>query len=172
MAIKTGQRPTAMILHDKYAGYRDWDNPYWDVEKAPYVNPQEWTDWDFTLASVSQLIEDYTNKANGQLFWIDESPDVDWEVRSAFSGYDAAIDREKKERDSLDDGESIYAVPIFKGDERPTIHQWLKMLEDNSAMPHGAKGGHQEWEIVDAISDRQDRRTALAEKLKRQYTTE
>lgn len=167
MAVETGQRPTAMILRDKYAGYRDWDYPLWDSLCAQDVDYKSWTDWDYTLASMAKLIDDYTNKHNGQLYWVDESADVDWEIRHSYSGYDAAIEREQKERGEMDPGESIYAIPIFNEEKLPRITDWLKMLEDDAAMPHGAKGGHFGNDILDAIDEREAKRKELADKLRR-----
>lgn len=166
LAIKTGQRPTAMILRDKYAGYRDWDYPMWDFECVQGIDASEWTPWDYVLASVAQLVDDYTNKHNGQLYWIDESEDVEWDIRHSYSGYDAALEREQKSRGELDPGESLYAVPIINENKPPQLMDWLKSLEEDR-MPPGAQGGHDGNEILNAIDDRDAKRKALAEKLKR-----
>lgn len=166
LAVKTGQRPTAMILRDKYAGYRDWDYPLWDVFCARDVDPAEWTDWDFTLASVAELISDFTNGHNGQLYWVDESEDVEWEVRHSYSGYDAALDREQKSRGELDPGESLYAIPIINENKPPKLMDWLKSLEED-ARPPGAQGKHDGNDILNAIDDRDAKRKALADKLRR-----
>lgn len=167
MALRTGQRPTAIILHDKYAGYRDYLDPLWEYERGPYVNTSEWTDWDITLATILQLVEDYTDKNTGQLYWIDQSDKVDWEVKSMFSGSQAALDREKDHE--LEPGETLYAVPVFRDDEdRPTISDWLKELEDDTAHPHGAPNtGHEGLEVLDARDDAAARRKAVLEKLKK-----
>jgi hypothetical protein len=165
LAIKTGQRPTAFILRDKYAGYRDYDNPHWDFERAPYVNPAEYTRWDYLLASVVQLLEDYTNPNNGQLRWFDESDKVEWDVKSSYSGYDAALDKDDK---NLEPGESRYAVPLYDEDDPPTIYEWLEALENDENHPPGYKNsGHQEWEILDAREEALNRRAEIAEKLRR-----
>lgn len=130
------------------------------------MNTSEWTDWDITLASVLQLIEDYTDKNTGQLYWIDQSDKVEWEVKSMFSGSQAALDREKDRE--LEPGETLYAEPIFLGEERPTIHDWLKELEEDAAHPHGSPNtGHEGLEVLDARDGAEKRRKAVLEKLKK-----
>jgi hypothetical protein len=154
-----------MILHDRYAGYRDWTDPRWDWERAPYVDESKWTDWDYSLASVAQLIEDYTDKNNGQLYWIDASDKVSWELKSSYSGYDAAIDKDDK---NLEPGESRYAVPVFDEDDPPTISEWIESLEDETNHPPGYKNtGIRDWEILDAKDDAEKRRAEIKEKLLR-----
>lgn len=150
LALKTGQRPTATILRDKYAGYRDYGNPLWEYERGPYVNTSEWTTWDYALASTLQLIEDYTDKSTGQLYWYDQSDKVEWEVKSMFSGSQAALDREK-DRD-LEPGETLYAEPVFRNPEdRPTINEWLEDLANDTLHPQGSPNtGHEGLEVLDA----------------------
>ena len=166
LAVKTGQRPTAMILRDKYAGYRDYDDSLWDIERAPYVDHKAWTDWDYTLASVAQIIEDYTDKNNGQLYWVDASDKVEWEVKSSFSGYEAAVDAERNSRE-LEVGESLYAVPIIDEDDPPTFQEWIDALDNDTNHPPGYKNaGHSEWEILDAREEADQRRKDILAKLK------
>lgn len=165
MAIKTGQRPTAFVLRDKYAGYRDYDNPRWDIERAPYVNANEYTEWDFLLASVAQILEDHTNPNNGQLRWFDESDKVEWDVKSGYSGYDAALDRDERE---LEPGEYRYATPTYDEDDPPTFWEWIESLEEETNHPPGYKNnGVQEWEILDAKEEAEQRRAEIREKLLR-----
>jgi hypothetical protein len=167
LAIKTGQRPTATILRDRYAGYRDWDDVLWENERAPYVDSDKWTSWDYVLASVAQLIEDYTDKNNGQLFWVDASDKVDWEVRSTFSGYDAAIKAEEETHD-FQPGETLYAVPVINEDDPPTFQEWLEKLDSDTLHPPGYKNsGHNEWEILDAREEADRKRQEILDKLKK-----
>jgi hypothetical protein len=165
LAVKTGQRPTAMILRDKYAGYREYLSSTWVYEEAHLANTREYTDWDMTLASVAQIIEDYTNKQNGQIYFFDESDRVQWEVRSSFSGYDAALENDDK---TLEPGESRYAIPIIDEDNPPTIWEWLDSLEDHTNHPPGYKNnGLQDWEILDAKEEAGKRRDEIKAKLLR-----
>lgn len=167
LAIKTGQRPTAIILRDKYAGYRDYDDVLWEVHNARYFNPAEWTEWDMALASVAQLIEDYTDRNSGQLYWIDASEKVQWEVRSTFSGYTAAVEAEQ-ETHQFQPGESLYAVPVIDDDDPPTFNEWLEQMENDSTHPPGYKNaGHLEWEILDAREEADRKRKDILEKLKK-----
>lgn len=131
-ADRYGQRPTAMILHDPYAMHRKW----WDPEWTPGVGDTEWTDWDFVLAEVYQIIEDYTDKNSGMWLPFDASGDIWWDVKSNFSGSMAAIEREQKSRGELKPGESLYAVPVFdESKPRPTLETWIRDIsEDKSDM--------------------------------------
>jgi hypothetical protein len=129
-ADRHGQRPTAMILHDPYAMHRKW----WDADWVPGVGDTEWTDWDFVLAEVYQIIEDYTDKNSGQWIPYDSSGDIWWEVKSSYSGSTEAIEREQKNRGELKPGESLYAVPVFdESKPKPTLESWARDIEDEKA---------------------------------------
>lgn len=139
VAIATGQRPTAMILKDAYAGHRDPRD--WDWKPSP--GDTDWTTWDFVLSDVYQVIEDYTNSANGQYRWIDESGDVYWDVHSSFSGYEEAIEKHRESRKELKPGESLYATPLFTDEEnKPTFSSWIKGMQEGEGdrRPSRAKG--------------------------------
>ena len=55
-----------MIMYDDQFGFRD------HFTGVPFQTP-EWTEWDFVLAQVDQLIEDYTD-SNGLLAWEVDDP--------------------------------------------------------------------------------------------------
>lgn len=154
-----------MIMRDKYACYRDHSNPNWDWEYGPNVDTSVWTSWDMCLASVAQLIDDYTNKSNGQLIWFDSSDKVDWDIRSSFSGHDAAMDSDDKQ---LDKGESRYAVPVFDESDPPLLSDWIESLTDDNASGYvGRKREalHDGYEIMDARDDADERRRLVREQL-------
>lgn len=124
------QRPTSMILHDPYALHRKW----WDREWKPEFGDDSWTDWDYILADVYQTIDDYTDKSTGQYMPFDQSGDVWWDVKSKFSGSEAAIDKAKESRGDLKPGESLYAVPVFDETKpKPTLESWAKELDEGKA---------------------------------------
>lgn len=119
-----------MILGDPYAMHRKW----WDWTWQPGVGDTDFVDWDYILATVMQTIDDYTDKNSGQWMPFDQSGDVDWDVKSTFSGATAAIEKEQKERGDLDAGESLYAVPSFRyPDKKPTLASWAKDMEEDKA---------------------------------------
>jgi len=123
------QRPTSMILHDPYALHRKW----WDEDWVPVPGVDDaWTDWDYLLAEVYQLIGDYTDDKTGQWMPFDQSGDVYWDVKSIFSGSAAAIEKYEKNRTELEPGESLYTVPIFKG-EKPTLRTWMEDVANERA---------------------------------------
>jgi hypothetical protein len=60
----------------------------------------------------------------------DASGEVDWEVKSKFSGSNAAIERERESRKELKPGESLYAVAVFRNpDDKPTLKSWMADVE-------------------------------------------
>lgn len=118
-----------MLLHDPYAGHRKW----WDRDWVPDHTSKDWTDWDYVLADVFQVIEDFTNKSNGQYLPYDQSGKVRWKVESSFSGYDAAIEDHREKHDAKP-GESFYAVPEFDDPEnKPTLSSWMRDMEEGKA---------------------------------------
>jgi hypothetical protein len=125
-----------MILHDTYALHRKW----WDWEWKPGIGDTDWTTWDYILADVFQVIEDYTDSESGQWLPYDQSGDVYWDVKSRFSGSLAAIRKEEERRKELKPGESLYAVPVFKDENnKPTLESWLNDVaeEKNDAGRRG-----------------------------------
>lgn len=126
-----------MILHDPYAVNRKW----WDPEWKPDATSRDWTFWDFVLADVFQVIQDYTEPETGQLMWYDQSAEVHWDVEPYESGSIAAI-REWREANK----ESALVpvlIPAFRDPEnRPTLMTWLKDKEDgmNLRVPKEHRG--------------------------------
>lgn len=118
-----------MILHDPYALHRKW----WDHDWVPSITDTTWTDWDYILAEVGQIIDDYTDSESGQWMPWDQSGDVWWETGSIFSGAKAEIQKEMDKRGKeLEPGESLYAYPVF-GDKVPTLQDWFKSLAEGKA---------------------------------------
>lgn len=121
-----GQRPTAMLLNDAYAGHRKWWRRDW-VEDPALVSV--WTEWDYILLRVVQYIEDYTN-ANGHLVWVDEDEDVWWDVDKSFSTYERDT-HEFRENNDVKPWEGLRAIPKWDDDkEAPSMEKWLKQMED------------------------------------------
>lgn len=120
-----------MLLHDPYALHRKW----WDADWSPGPNDKDWTGWDYILADVCQLIEDFTDKESGAWLPYDDSGDVFWDVKSRVSGALEAIEKEQDSRkDDLNPGERLYAVPIFDPNKpKPTIESWAKDVAEEKA---------------------------------------
>lgn len=117
-----------MILHDQYAMHRRW----WDESWSPGPNDKDWTDWDYLLADVYQVIEDFTDAESGQWIPYDQSGDVYWETEIKFSGALAAVQSEDSEK--LKPGESYYAVPKFRDpDNKPTLESWARDKQEGRA---------------------------------------
>lgn len=118
-----------MILKDPYALHRRW----WDESWQPGLTSKDWTDWDYVLADVYQIIEDYTDDRSGQIMWFDQSGEVDWDVDKVSSGSLAAIEA-AEEKNNLKAGERYYAKPTFRDpDNKPTMAQWLKDVGEGKA---------------------------------------
>lgn len=118
------------------------------------------------LAAVCQIIEDYTNKDNGQLYWIDSSDKVTWDVKSSFSGYDAAIES-ARETHNFQPGESLYAMPVYDESAPPTLAEWVESVTQDSVRPPGyLNAGHDENSIIDAREEALFRRQEIEEMLR------
>jgi hypothetical protein len=127
-----GQRPTAMLFHDQYAMHRKpWNEWLWGEEWVPDEFSKDWTDWDYILADVYQLVTDFTDPESGQIMWFDQSSEVYWDVRRKSSGYMEAVENSRKGDKELPPGVTLYAVPQFTNPEnKPTMTSWLKDLEE------------------------------------------
>lgn len=125
-----GQRPTAMILHDPYAMHRKWWD--WTWKPTPGID-DAWTDWDFILADVFQVIQDYTDPETGQWMPFDQSGDVYWETDIKYSGSAEALDKARADKEPKP-GESYFAYPVFRDpDNKPTLASWAKDIEEGKA---------------------------------------
>lgn len=130
-----GQRPTAMLFHDPYALHREWWHEWlWGEPWEPDETSRDWTEWDYILADVFQVIQDITDSESGQLMHYDQSPDVYWNVKLRHSGYLEAVENYRKKNPELPPGVSPYAEPEFRDpDNKPTVAGWLRDLEEGVA---------------------------------------
>lgn len=130
-----GQRPTAMLFHDQYAMHRKWWNEWlWGEPWVPDAMSKDWTDWDYILSDVYQIITDFTDPESGQIMWFDQSAEVYWDVKRKSSGYMEAVENARKGDKELPAGVTLYAVPEFMNpDNKPTMASWLKDLEEDKA---------------------------------------
>lgn len=121
------QRPTAVLLNDAFAGHRKWWAPEW--VPTPEL-ASVWTEWDYVLLRVSQYIEDYTS-ANGYPVWIEEDPDVWFDVSKFESSYERDT-HEFRENHEIKPSESLRAIPRWEDDvEAPSMEKWLRRLEED-----------------------------------------
>lgn len=117
-----------MLLNDAQGGHRKW----WDPSYRP--TPQMaavWTEWDYILLRVYQYLEDYTT-ANGHPIWVEQDPDVYWDITTSESGYERAV-HEYRDNHDLKAWQSIHAQPTWEDDvEAPSMEKWLKRLEEEA----------------------------------------
>lgn len=115
-----------MILNDAYAGHRKWWDPAWREDPALVT---VWTEWDYILLRVYQYIEDYTTP-NGQLVWVEEDPDVSWEITKV----ESFLERERhmfRESNDIREWENLRSKPVWDPeDEPPSMEKWLKRIEE------------------------------------------
>jgi hypothetical protein len=115
-----------MLLNDALGGHRKWWDPAYRPSPAMAT---VWTEWDYILLRIYQYLEDYTT-GNGHPIWIEEDPDVYWEISRSESGYERAV-HQYRENNSLEPYESIRAKPTWEDDvETPSMEKWLKHLEE------------------------------------------
>lgn len=117
-----------MILNDAYGGHRKWWDPDW-VEDPSLVGV--WTEWDYILLRLYQYMEDYTTQ-NGQPVWVEEDPDVQWEMGRRSSFLDKEV-HEYKESNDLKPWETVTSKPHWDDiPGPPSMKKWLKRLEDEA----------------------------------------
>lgn len=123
MADRTGERPTAVILNDHFAGFRDSLSR--EVDGQPH-----WLDVDYVLATALQVIEDYTDSETGHLIFIEQSDRVTFDAQKYVKKSVAVVERKTKGTDKHPyksaPGERWRTIPrLTAGDEMPTLVEWL-----------------------------------------------
>lgn len=114
-------------MRDPWFGHRDY---YFE----PYGDKDEWTEWDFAIASALQTIEDMTDN-HGTLVWFRESDKVDISAKKTIDKFQASIDRQTKGGKDKpykpSPGESwIPNVSVAAGVEEPTYREYLQRLRE------------------------------------------
>lgn len=127
-----------MLLGDPYAGHRKWWDPDWVEDPAIAMI---WTEWDYLLMRTYQYLEDFTSP-NGHLAWVEEDPDVGWDIDVVESGFEKAM-HDYRENNDVKDWQNLRARPVWEDDvEPPSMEKWLKRAEENASggfpsMPQG-----------------------------------
>lgn len=117
-----------MLLNDAYAGYRKWWDPEWKENPAL---ASVYTEWDFVLVRVYQYMQDYTTE-NGQPIWVEEDPDVQWEMETRGSFLSKEI-HDYRETHNLKPWQFPTAKPVWEDNvEPPSMRKWLKRLDDEA----------------------------------------
>lgn len=108
VAVRTLQRPTAVILRDHFAGHRNYFTG--EPENAPYP-----TEWDYALIDVFQMVEDYQESDTGRFPWETQDPNLRWQGYTEHNSYLAATQEYEKSHQDKDgkskipDGDRILA---------------------------------------------------------------
>lgn len=118
-----------MLLNDAYGGHRKWWDADW-VENPALANV--WTEWDYVLLRVYQYMQDYTTQ-NGQPVWVEEDPDVEWEIDKRESFLEKEL-HDYRETHDLKDWQTPVAKPHYENmAEPPSMKKWIKRLEEEAA---------------------------------------
>ena len=150
-----------MLLHDPYAGHRDYDDPFWTPD--PILHTQ-WTSWDFALAEAMAAIDMLTSET-GQPRWLTEDPDVYWEIGTSVDYSMVELhDRVDKYKDGVPAGVNHFVKNPHKNGEFWTMEQWLEWRENQEdaepridrAAPEGARPPTAE-ELVEMQRVREER---------------
>lgn len=140
LAIKTGQRPTATILRDYYAGYRDYSDPFWKFNGEP-----SWTDWDYALAEAWQARQNFYDESTGQPRWMTDDPDIDWKIGVSVNFAEQQLQEAYEKLGDDKKGYHLYLTdPYKKSGEFWTIDEWIDNLErEEKQLERSAPvGGH------------------------------
>ena len=138
--MSNGQRPSASLLRDPYAGHRDYEDFYWTPDP---VRDTQWTDWDYALMEAVTAIDSLTNSQTGQYRWLSEDPDVYWEVgESVDYGVQQLVKETEKYKDGVPQELTLYLKNPTKNGDFWTVEDWLKHKEEESArLDRGAPEG-------------------------------
>lgn len=142
-AIKTGQRPSAQILRDPYAGHRLYEYG-WTPDPA---TDTLWTEDDYLLVEAVTVMESLMSKT-GYPRWLTEDPDVFWDTGEAVDyGIQELVRASEGYKDGVPEELTIYLKnPTKRGDEPFwTIEQWLEKTESDDAPRldrDAPEGGH------------------------------
>lgn len=129
-----------MVLRDPYAGYRDYDDPFWVPDPAKHT---QWTHWDFSLAEAYRVKENFTDPNSGQPRWLAEDPDVYWEVGYSTSHAGADLRKAQEEVQEKPGVEPYLRNPQKTGGQPFwTVEEWLEQREgDGLPMERGVPEG-------------------------------
>lgn len=121
-----GQRPTAMLFHDHFYGYRDPETG--DPELA--AGDVYWSEWDYALADAMQFIQDHTDQ-HGHLIWEVESDRTTVKITKKIDRHNAQVERAtsgKKYKPTP--GEyfvsRVELAPGWEEDGFPTFSEWFE----------------------------------------------
>lgn len=118
-----------MILQDHFAGFRD--SYTFEVDGTPH-----WTDWDYSLATALQLVEDYTDSETGHLVFVEQSERVTFDATKYIKKSVAKVER-------MTNGKNYKATPgerwrtkpvVMDGGEMPTLTEWLEEQRKKGAL--------------------------------------
>lgn len=126
-AVRVSQRPTAAILQDHYAHFRDSFS--YEVDGTPV-----WTEWDFALLNALQTIEDYTDPETGELVFVEQSDRVTYDATRYTKKSVAAVERKTKGSDKKpyksQPGERWRTkAKVMDGGELPTLSEFIAEQE-------------------------------------------
>lgn len=122
-AVRVLQRPTAAILRDHFAHFRDY------MTGEPISEPY-WTDWDYSLLEAFQMIEDYQESETGHFPWETQDEDIHWQGYTIPNGNLEAVERYQEAHKKADGSSSIPA-----GDRVAAKIDWKRSRKPETMRP-------------------------------------
>ena len=129
-------------MHDPYAGYRNYDDPWWTPDPLRHT---QWTEWDYLLLEACETIKMLASPQSGQLRTLAEDPDVFWEIGYRVD-YGAQELHRHEEEHGHEHGVTFFLTNPKKrgGGEFWTVSEWLEDIEsgDPRIERDAPEGGH------------------------------
>lgn len=116
-------------MQDHFAGFRDSFS--FEVDAYPH-----WTDWDYSLATALQVIEDYTDPETGHLLFVEQSDRVTFDAIKYTKKSVAAVERKTSgKKYKATPGERWRTKPrVMDGGEMPTLAEYIAEMERKGAL--------------------------------------
>ncbi len=117
------------MLHDPYAGHRDYDDWLWVPDPA---RDTQWTSWDYALSEAVAALDSLTG-TSGQPRWLAEDPGVYWEVGESVDYATQTLhDATKEYKDGVPAELNLYVKkPSKPSGEFWTLEEWLNWKEEH-----------------------------------------
>ncbi len=128
--LAAGQRPSACLLHDPYAGHRDYDNWMWVPDPG---RDTQWTSWDYALSEAVAALDSLLGPS-GHPRWLTEDPDVYWDIGEVVDYATQTVAQESKNyKDGVPPELTIYAKnPTKVSGDTWSMEQWLEWSEQRT----------------------------------------
>ena len=149
-------------MHDPYAGYRDYDDPFWIADPVRHT---QWTEWDYILLEAHETIEMIQSADTQQLRTLSEDPDVQWDIAYRVDYGAQELERHNKDHET-EPGVRFYLTNPRKPNGEPfwSVSDWLDDIEKGDpVIERGAPEGGHAPDPADLIALMERRRKVMEE---------